>query len=73
MHPLVAAEYAKVPEGIRQFVPIEGIIDQLIRNLCHSHVKNGGWTAEEKSHFDELTMERTRRMMPPRIRPRRRR
>ena len=70
MHHLVAAELATVPENIRAFVPIEGLIDAAIKKLIHKFVVEGSFTATEQRDYDELTMERSRRMMPPRIRSR---
>ncbi len=64
MHPLVIVEQAQVPQHLQQFVPIESLIDKAIRALISHRTENGTWTETEQRHYDELTMERVRRMRP---------
>ena len=41
MHPLVTQQYGKIPETIRPFVPVEGLIDNAIKGLISKFVTNG--------------------------------
>jgi hypothetical protein len=70
MHPLVEALQASTPEHLRPFVSLESYIDQALRTLVTSYVKNNGFTPKEKQDYDELTMKRMG-LMRPRL-PRRR-
>lgn len=75
MHPLVAQQYAEIPEAIKPFVPIEGLIDNAIKSLVSKLVTSGSFTPKEQRDFDDLNDERVRRMggrRPDRHRPKRR-
>jgi len=72
MHPLIAAEQTTVPEQLRPFVPTEGLIDRALKKLVAKLVQNGHFSPKEQRDYDELTMERVRRMTPPRLHSRQR-
>jgi hypothetical protein len=75
MHPLVAQQYEKIPETLRPFVPVEGLIDKAIKGLVSKFVTNGSFTPKEQRDFDDLNDERVWRMggrLPDRHRPQRR-
>lgn len=66
MHPLVATLHAEIPVRLRPFVSIESLLDKAIRRLIGTLVQKGSFTKQEQRDYDELTMERVRRMTPRR-------
>jgi hypothetical protein len=64
MHPLIAAEQAKVPEFLKPFVSIESLIDAARQKLISKLAQNGRWTKQEHRDYDALTLQRTERMLP---------